>query len=262
MKTKSIFYFLTFTIFFQTSCTSTKDIRMFQDLHKKNTISNNSTPPPKHIIKPYDNLYVSILTLDPNVNILFNPSGGGETSAGNTQYMYGTPASQYINGYRVNREGLITLPILGEIQLTDLSLNEAEEKIKTKAKEYLKEPSVHIKLLNYKVDILGEVNSPNNYYNYEETLNIFEAIGLASGITLYADLKNVIINREIDNKTYTYKVDLTNSDIYKSEVFYLQPNDMVYIPPTKLKSRNTDNSTISILLTTITTALAVFAVIK
>ncbi len=244
------------------SCRSTKHIAMFQNLDKENTISYILKTPPIHIIKPYDNLYVNILTLDQNVNILFNPSLGGNSSNSNTQYMYGTPASQYINGYQVSQSGIITIPILGEINVADLTLEEAEKKISNKAEEYLKEPSVHVKLLNYKVDILGEVNNPNYYYNYEGRLNIFEAIAFANGITLYADLKNVVVNRKTGNKVLSYKVDLTNNDIYNSEAYYLQPNDIVYIPPTKLKKRNVNNSTFSIILTAVTTIVAVVALIK
>ncbi len=262
MKTKAIFYLLTLSIFFQTSCNSPKNITMLQDLQKQNKVSNSLNPPKKHVIRIYDNLYVNILTLDQNVNMLFNPNMGGNSSNGNTQYMYGTPAGQYINGYQVNEQGLITIPIIGEVKVINLTIDEVEKRIKTKAEEYLKEPSVKVKLLNYKIDILGEVNAPGPNYNYEGTINILEAISLARGITLYADLKNVVVNRKINNKVQSYKVDLTNSDIYNSEVYYLQPNDVVYVPPTKLKRRNVNNSTISIILSTVTTIIAVVAYLK
>lgn len=262
MKSKSTFYVLLLAVLFQVSCRSTKDFAMFQDMQQKNTMNNFSKEPPKHIIKTFDNLYINILTLDQNANKLFNPDLGGNPSMNNTQNMYGTPSGQYINGYQVGLDGTVTIPILGEVKVEGLTLDEAGEKIKNQSQEYLKEPTVKVKLLNYKIDVLGEVNNPNIYYNYEGTINIFEAIGYANGTTLYADLKNVVVNRQTNSTSKTYKVDLTNSDIYESEVFYLEPNDLVYIPPTKLKRRNENNSTISIVLSAITTLVAVFAIFK
>ena len=262
MKSKSIFYALLLVTLIQTSCKSTKDFTMFQDMKNKSTLHSLAKEPPRHVIKAYDNLYVNILTLDQDVNLLFNPNLGGNSATTNTQHMYGTPSGQYINGYQVRQDGTITIPILGEVKVDGLTLDEAEEKIKKQSEEYLKEPTVKVKLLNYRVDVLGEVNSPDIYYNYEGTLNIFEALAYANGITLYADLKNVVVNRKTGSTTKTYKVDLTDSDIYESEVFYLQPNDLIYIPPTKLKRRNENNSTISIVLSAITTIVAGVAIFK
>ncbi len=262
MKSKIILYLSVIALALQISCKSTKNITMFQDMQKENFANVMLNQPPIHVIKPFDNLYVNILTLDQNVNGLFNPSMSGSAANSNTAYTYGTPAGQHINGYRITQEGIITLPILGEINLMNLTLEEAQKKIKTKAEEYLKEPTVHVKLLNYKVEILGEVVSPNQYYNYEGTFNILEAIAVANGITLYADLKNVIVTRKEGDKINSYKVNLTNDSFYDSEVYYLQPNDIIYIPPTRLKKRSSNNSTFSIILSTITTIIAIFAVTK
>jgi polysaccharide export outer membrane protein len=245
-----------------TSCRGTKNITMFQDLANKASVQNSLEEPPQHKIKPFDNLYLSILTLDAEVNQIFNPSMAGNGYSSGTQYMFGTPVGQYINGYRVSPEGTVEVPILGTIKLSGLTLEQAEKVLKERAEVYLQEPTVQVKLLNFRVKVLGEVNNPGFFYNYEGNLNIIEAIALANGINEFANLKNVIVNRQMENDTYSYKIDITNSSVYNSPVFFLQPNDLVYVPPDRIK-RSRDNERIySLLLSTVSTVLVVFTLLR
>ncbi len=250
--------YMVIAVFILNSCRSTKDIAMFQDLESRNYLQNSINKPAAHKIKPFDNLYISILTLDEEVNRIFNPSMGGDGYSSGTHQMYGTPTSQYLNGYEVKANGMIELPILGEIQFAGLTLAESEERLKKKAEEFLTAPTVKVKLLNFRINVLGEVNQPGFFYNYEGDINIIEAISLANGITAYADLKNVIVNRQTATSTNSFKLDITNSNIYKSEVYYLQPNDLVYIPPTELKRRSENERSYTLFLSTISTILVVF----
>ena len=237
------------------SCKSAKDFTMYQPSPNEGTSFQQAPTPPEHKIVPFDNLYIKVMTLDDEVNKLFNPTTSSESS--NSQRMYETPAGQYISGYRVSPEGMISLPIIGDVNLMGLSLKEAEQQIELKAKEYLKDPIVQVKLLNFKLDILGEVKAPGLYYNYEGNVNIIDAVSMANGITKYANLKDVTVNRKENNITTSYKIDLTRNTIYKSEVFYLKPNDVVYIPPSKLALRGENVSNYSIILSTITSLLVV-----
>jgi len=236
------------------SCSNTKDITMFREEMGNYRPFLAPSKPFEHTIQPFDNLYLSILTLDPEVNQIFDPSlaGNGYPSSRN---LYDTPSGQYIYGYRVSAEGTITLPILGELNLVGLNLMEAEARLKSKAEEYLKEPTVQVKFLNYKVNVSGEINSPGVYYNYEGNINILEAISMAQGITDYADLHNVSVKRYLGDNIYTYSVNLTDNSVFASEVYYLQPNDLVYIPPTKLKRRRENSDTYSKFLGTLSLLL-------
>ena len=261
MKKYYLFYILFFIIFIQTSCISTKDILMFQDLEKDTPGYNAPPPPPEYKIKPFDNLYISVTTLDPEVNLILNPYKSGTGSSSGTAQNFGNPSSQYINGYIVSPDSTVTVPILGKINFVGLSLEEAQLHLKTRAEEYLKDPVVQVKILNYRVNITGEIRSPGLYYNYEGSLNILNAIGMASGITDFADLKNVVVKRQVENRFYTHKVDLTDNSVYASEVFYLQPNDLIYIPPSGLKRRSFNSDTYGKLLATISTLLVAAAFI-
>lgn len=260
MKKRYIFYLL-LGIIFQTSCRSTKDITMLQELSKNTIQYYIPNEAPEHKIRPFDNLYLSILTLDSEVNALFNPSIAGTGMNYGTQNSFGSPANQYVNGYMVNANGVIELPILGEIELAGLSLEEAQVRVKMRAEEYLKEPSVQVKLLNYKLNITGEVKSPGVYYNYDGSITILDLISMAGGITEYAEIKSIKVNRPNGNRIQTHNIDLTNNSVYASDFYYLQPNDLVYIPPGKLVRRNENASTYSQILGTLSIILVAISII-
>ncbi len=255
MRRKFVFYTLVANAIILTSCTSTKEIRMFQDSDKDLNRISISVPPVEHKIRPFDNLYLSILTLDPEVNKIFNPGKMGDGYASGTDQMYGSTTSQYLNGYRVASDSTITLPILGKINLVGLNLEEAQDRVKVIAEEYIKEPVVQVKYLNFWVNVAGEIKNPGIYYNYEGNLNILDAIGRANGITDFADLTKVEVKRQSDNIIYTHKLDITSNSVYSSEVFYLHPNDMVYIPPSNLKRRTLNSDTYGRFLGTISVLL-------
>lgn len=257
MKRNSILRLLVLLSVVISSCTSPKDITLFQPSFNEGRSFLKPPVPPEHKIEPFDNLYVKVLTLDSEVNKLFNPSTSSESTVSSTDQMYGSPVGQYLNGYRVNSEGKISLPIMGEIDIKGLTLKETEEKIKIKAQEYLKDPIIQVKLLNFKIDVLGEVTSPGLYYNFEGSINIIEAIGMANGVTKFANLRKAVVNRQENNVTTSYQIDLTQNDIYKSNVFYLRPNDVIYIPPSKLAMKQENLSTYSLVLSTLTSLLVI-----
>lgn len=257
MKKLNTFFLLLTSILALSSCRSSKDLAMFQDLTDNVSVNKMPGKAPEYKIKPFDNLYLSVLTLDAEVNKLFNPNLGGAGFGSGTNQMYGDPTSQHINGYMVTTEGTITLPIIGTINLSGLNLSEAEELVKSKASEYLKDPNVKIKVLNFKINVTGEVRNPGIFYNYEGKLNIIDAISMANGISDFADIRNVLLIRQNDNIAKTYNLDFSDKSIFGSDAFYLQPNDIVYIKPNKYKGRSENNSLYSLFLSTISTLVLV-----
>ncbi|WP_319590288.1 polysaccharide biosynthesis/export family protein [uncultured Draconibacterium sp.] len=260
MKHTHLLIFLAMLLF--TSCVSTRDITMFREKKDLNTYYDIPTSVPDHRIQPFDNLYLSVLTLDPEVNKLFNPSLEGSGIASGTQQMYGSRSSQYINGYMVSEEGTINLPIMGEINLEGLTLHEAQVRLKERATEYLKEPTVQVKFLNYKVNIIGEVVNPGIYYNYEGTITLLDALSMANGITTFANIEDVVVKRtDKADRVITLNVNLNDNSIYSSEAYFLQPNDVIYIPPSKLKRRSERSDTYTQILSTISTIVVAVALV-
>jgi polysaccharide biosynthesis/export protein len=259
MKMKATaLYLFTFSLLIQISCSNTQEITMLSDLTGERSIYEISPKePPEYRIRPSDILYLKILTLDPEINEIFNPNRTGNNNQTGTNQLYGTPVGQYLNGYMVGNDGTVSIPIIGKVEMGGLTLKEAEDVLIARAEEYLKQPSVQVKFLNYKITITGEVKAPNLLYNYERNFSIFDAISMANGITDYADLTNVIVVRKSNGTSHVYKIDATSRDIYTSEVFYLLPNDFVYIPPTNLK-RTRDNTTVySLILSAVSTLIVV-----
>ncbi len=244
------------------SCRSPKEFTYFQDIKTDQHIIGVSNEVQEYKIKPYDNLYVSIKTLNPEVNELFetNQSVGG--FAAGTSQMYGDVVSQYINGYQVDSIGTITLPILGTIHVVGSTMKQIQEKIYKKSLEFLKDPTIRVKLLSFKVNVSGEVKNPGVYYSYNEKLSILEAISMANGVTDNARLKKVIVIRPSAIGSNSYCLDLTKKNILASEAYYLQPNDMIYIKPSKNKNFELNTAAYTLLLSTVTTALLVVNLFK
>jgi polysaccharide export outer membrane protein len=207
-------------------------------------------------LRESDNLYIQVNSINPEVNQFFNPSSGTGISAGTAQ-QYGTLAAQYINGYQVDQDGYIELPIIGKIQVLDHTISQAKEQVQAKVDEYFKEATVTVKLLSFKYTVMGEVASPGVYYNYNHTCTLFEAISQANGTTDYARLRNVLVLRETRDGTRPIKVDLSNKSVLSSEVYYLQPNDVVYVAPDKFKNTRLNASMYSLMLSSVSTLIVI-----
>ena len=212
---------------------------------------------PEYHIRMKDNLYVSILSQNPEMNLLYNPAlaqnTGTQTS---TQQMYGSLSNQYLNGYEVDVDGFITLPVLGKIRVEGLTTTAAETKITETAMEYLKEPTVKVKLLNYKITVLGEVNKPGVYYNYDKSVSVLDAISMADGSTDFAHIENVLVLRHTEKGTETHRLNLASSkSLFNSNFYYLQPDDIVYVEPAKYKNVRLKTPIILLVLSSITTVI-------
>ncbi|MFC0875459.1 polysaccharide biosynthesis/export family protein [Saccharicrinis sp. FJH2] len=247
------FIFLALLLVLVCSCRNVKNITYFQDISDNQLIASSISHTPTYKLRGNDNLYVSIKTVDPEVNQLFSPAGqvGGYMTG--TQQMYGDQVSQYINGYQVDSLGNITLPILGKIKISGLTIDEARKKIQTVSLEYLQNPVVDVKILSFRVNVSGEVKDPGIYYNYQGSLNVLEALSLANGITDNADIKEILVLREKGDYTETFKLDLTHKDFINSEGFYLNPYDIIYVKPSSNKKIDLNIQTYQLFLTTITT---------
>ncbi|MFA8434742.1 MAG: polysaccharide biosynthesis/export family protein [Marinifilaceae bacterium] len=238
------------------SCRSSRNLVYLKDIKGHELQRGLPVAIPEYLIKTNDNLYVNIQSLNPEVNKLFNPSQGIGFESG-TQQMYGQLSGQYLNGYHVNAEGDIKLPVLGNISVAGLSIPVAQERIQAKADEYLKEATVKLKLLSYKVTVMGEVSSPGVYYNYNNSLTVLEAISMANGITDYARIKKVLVMRPTDKGSETFRIDLSSKNLLASEAFFLLPNDVVYVEPHRHKNTQLNSSIYSLLLSAITTVILV-----
>lgn len=207
------------------SCTK-RNLVYFSDLPQSTDFSvpvKNYAPPK---IQPSDILSITVSSLNPESNVLFN-NVLLPTASGNTNVI----ASKIDEGYLVDKNGFINYPVIGKINLGGLTKEEAVEKMTGLIKEHVKNPIVNIRYLNFKVTVIGEVAKPSSFTVPTEKINVLEALGLAGDMTSFGHRENVLIIREKDGVRSAARINLNNKDILSSPYFYLQQNDIVYVEP-------------------------------
>ena len=236
------------------SCRSSKDLIFLKD------VSNNEINrglPAEYILKSGDILYVSIKSINPEVNLLYNPESNMENSQGQGYMKYTTPSGAYLYGFEVDLEENIKLPMLGKIKVSGIPLSQIESVVQKKADEFLNDAIVKVKLLNFKITVSGEVRNPGEYYNYNNSITVLEALALANGNTDFATIKNVMVVRPVPEGRKTYMLDLSSKKVYLSEAFYLQPNDFVIVQPDKYKNFQLNSQAYSLVLSSLSVLIAV-----
>lgn len=243
-----------------TSCKSTRNMTYFQDL-TANTQKNTPAQVPEYLIRADDNLYVDVQSMNQEVSQLFSPSKSINSSGG-TYSDYGQTSSQYLNGYSVNQKGNILLPVIGEVSVGGLTEEGAKEIVQKKVAEYFKDATVKVKILTFKVTVLGEVKNPGLYYNYNKSITILDALGMAGGTTDNATVKKLLVIRTTSSGNKSYRIDLTGKKIMTSEAFYLLPNDVLYVEPDKYKNFPLNSTIFSITLAAISTTILILSYIN
>jgi polysaccharide biosynthesis/export protein len=242
-----------------TSCRSYKDLTMLRDLREPTDLVPRSVIDYRYKIKVNDNLYVSIVSTNPELDEIYNPAtvGISRMGGGGGGNIWAELTTQYVHGYLVDLDGSITLPTIGKVYVLGMTILECEEEIKQKAIQFLKNVTAKVRLLNYKITVMGEVVSPGVYFNYNTELTIFDAISMASGIRNTAALNNVVVIREFGNKSQTFKLDLNNANSLISEAYNILPNDIIFVQPSKYKDLELKLPVYTLVLSTITTFLLV-----
>ena len=190
-------------------------------------------------IRPKDLLTITVNTTDPEAAAPFNLTVQSAANSNLTQWVTQQAALQQ---YLVDNQGNIDFPVLGELHLGGLSMNEAESMIREKLQPFLKEtPIVTVRMVNYKISVLGEVAKPGTFIINNEKVNVLEALAMAGDMTIWGLRDNVKLVREEENgKRNIVVLDLNRADIVKSPYYHLQQNDILYVSPNKTKAKNSD----------------------
>lgn len=230
--------------FFLSSCAPTRNLVYFSDLDPQATYSEAINNQTEAKIQPDDLLSIVVTSLSPEANNLFNrgalPSiGTGPSTSGASTYAQGNAFNE---SYLVDRNGEIYFPVLGKIRVAGLTKAEAKDYITNKLENYLKEPIVYIRYMNFRVSVMGEVSKPATFTIPSERINILEAIGLAGDMTPYGKRETVLVIREESGMRTLARVNLNSKDIFNSPFFYLQQNDVIYVEPHKALAARTSNA--------------------
>lgn len=164
-------------------------------------------------------------------------------NARNTE-LYNLPNSGVSGtGYLVDERGDIQLQGIGTLHVEGLTKRQLSDTLDARLSVVLQNPHYNIRFLSFKVTLLGELNREGSYTIPNERINIFEAIGLAGGLNIYARKENVMIIRETNGRREVARLDLTNPSVFNSPYYFLQQNDLVVVEQTKSKVANNDQTT-------------------
>ena len=210
-----------------------------------------SVTPSAYKIMPFDNLYIRVLTPDPQWSELFNtmPIGVGGTV---------TEEGAALFGYPVDEEGQIEIPFVGKISVGGKTTSEIKSELETEFGNYLTDFAITVRLVNNFVSILGEVNVPGRYRLTKERINIFEALAMASDMSIYSNRQKVQLIRPSPYGPVIREFSLSDRSILSSDLYYVFPNDMIYVMPIQGRSFQVNASAYSLFFSAISTALVVF----
>lgn len=204
-----------------------------------------------------DLLAVTIYTADQTSGVLFNNSSPAAIQQLPPDLMALT------KNYPVNDSGYINLPVIGELFVKGLDLNQTKKLIETEATTYLNKPQVAVFLANFRISILGEVVRPGSMIIYNTQITLFDALAMAGDLKPVGNRKNVKILRKEGNFTHVHIIDLTRQDVIASEFYYLRPNDIVYVQPLKIRGLGLNNeNTLQIILTALSTIAIILNVTR
>ncbi len=179
-------------------------------------------------LQPGDMVGITVTSLNNEADALFNPFNQAKTGSSGE-------LMQRENGYMLDENGAIEFPLVGAVKVGGLTTAEASAIIRDKLLTQLKSPFVSVRLLNFKVSVLGEVTHPSVLNVANQKISLTEAISQAGDLTIYGKRENILVVRERDGKREFARLDLRSQKTFQSPYFYLKPNDVVYVEPKKSK---------------------------
>ena len=214
------FALLTLSLLLFASCATKKQILYFQDADELNNLLSENIFEPE--IEANDILHITVSSLDESVVAPFKMNA--QEGVSNNQ-------NPLLKGYLVNNEGNIQFPVLGELQVAGKTRGEIISLLSAKLSEYVTDVVVDVRIMNFKVTVIGGVNSPGVYSISDERVTFPQALGLAGDLSLDGKRNNIMIIRHEDGKQKVTRVDFTQTDFFKSPYYFLKQNDVVYVEP-------------------------------
>lgn len=233
-KSKKVSFFIAAIILFCCSCSSYRNVPYFQDLDQNNITRediNNFSP---LLIQTGDILAI-------NVN---SPSAGTEKFNYNASRITDgtTSPESAVIGYLVDLNGNINLPLLGQMKVAGLSTTNLTGQLQTALAQYFTKPIVNIRIVNFKISVLGDVMKPDVYTIQNERITIPEALSLAGDLNITAIRNNILLIREINGKREYIPIDLNSKRVFESPYYYLKNHDVIYVTPNRAKISNNNTA--------------------
>ena len=255
---KYFYYFI--LLFLTASCISNKKTIFLQDSRVNHT-DTIGTPYSfaEYKVHTKDLLSIRVIGMDPKTTAFFNADMG---TMGNNAMMMGSPPVAYLTAYCVDDSGYVYMPVLGSVYVKGLTVDQIQKKVETLVNEHVETASVFVKLVNYKITLLGDIRTPGLYYVYNPRINIFEALALGGDVTEVAHRKRIKLVRLEEGRTESIYLNLLDPKILSSKYYFIKPNDIIYVENYRVKPFRSNTATIGFVVGLVTTFFVILTYIK
>jgi len=239
---------------FLSSCVTNKKLTYLQSEGVRDEFI--AITPATYIVQPNDNLYIRVVTPDPKWSDMFN------TKPSNTYSSSINELSADMLSYTVDDDGAIELPYAGRFNVAGKTLKMVKIELENALKSYVADAVVSVKMVNNYVSIIGEVRNPGRYPIYKDRMNIFQAFAMAGDLDIYSNRQKLQLIRQTPDGNIVKEFSVKDRSIIGSQFFYVMPNDVIYAPPMKGRFFQMSAFPYSVILSTITTFVLLWNVIK
>ena len=235
-------------------CGSSKKIVYFQDVSNKEIMQKVDFQDAK--IQKDDLLKIVVSASDKDVIQPYNLTLGDISN-------YGGSSENSTIGYLVNNTGEINFPILGRLKVEGMTRTELENYLTTEIGKDVKNPIVSVTFKNFKITVLGEVRTPGTYTVNSEKISILQALGMAGDLNITGKRDQIVLLRDVNDQQQAIMIDLKSKELLESPYFYLQQNDVLYIPPskTKIKQGRTNTGLWAVCISSVSVLTTIIALI-
>ncbi len=255
MRIRLLFY--TLSTLFLASCATPEDFYYLRDAGNEKiadqAIDSSASNP---TIAIGDQLSIVLTSASVELNTLINAANFGGTGGGNMAQ--GGMVSP-VMGYLVDANGEIEFPKIGKMKLAGKAMTSVQKELEALLAEYVKDPAVAVRRLNFRVTVIGEVARPGMVQIPYDRMNIMQALAQAGDLTIFAQRENILLVRETPQGKETVRLSLYDKSLLSSQYYWLQSGDLIYVQPNKTKVNT--NTTFFQVWPTIISSASIFLVI-
>ncbi|MBJ6119127.1 polysaccharide export protein [Pontibacter sp. BT310] len=253
---RNLLYFLSFLVLVSSCMTKKELVYMQNPNYKETTPTTHATSYSVYKLQPNDVLSIKVLSVDPDMADMFNIVN--PTNA----FGMSDPGSMYLSGYTLDNEGNVNLPTVGKLKMEGLTTSQAQDLIQRNLNRYITDATVVVKLISFKISVLGDVKAPGRYHIYNDRANLLEGLSMAGDLTQGASRQNVKLIRQKGDQSEVVLLDLTDPNLVQSQYYYLMPNDVIYVEPRKTQLSRENLVVVGVMLSIISTGVLLLNYLK
>lgn len=224
---RRLVYFL-LLLLVASSCLSKKELVYIQNENLRETVPTAIPSAYKpYQLQPSDVLSIKVQSMEPDISNIYNiipPSSA---------FGFADPGTLFLSGYSVDEEGNVNLPNVGKLKVSGLTIAQTQELIQRNVDRYINNATVVVKLISFRVSVLGEVQRPGQFYIYNERATLLDALSMAGDLSRGANRENVKLVRQTQSGSEVVLIDLKDPNLVQSKYYYMMPNDVLYVEPSK-----------------------------